>query len=258
MISAWLKKRKKTKSRNRARPERPARTAPSINWMHWLPMLTGSAIAISAFIAAAYALDRPIKRVDVIGVFRRVTLMNVEQVVRVKLHGGFVRANLSEVQTAIEGMPWVDAARVQRRWPDALLVQVTEQEAIARWGDSGLVNARGELFVTNEHHIPMDLPLLAGPNGTERRVADRFFQVKAQLEAAGLTLNGLRLDDRGAWEIELNNGVILRLGRRDIEERMERFLKSGSSLVSSRSPEISYIDMRYSNGFAVGWHTSQS
>jgi cell division protein FtsQ len=89
-------------------------------------------------------------------------------------------------------------------------------------------------------------------------VADRFFQVKAQLEAAGLTLNGLRLDDRGAWEIELNNGVILRLGRRDIEERMERFLKSGSSLVSSRSPEISYIDMRYSNGFAVGWHTSQS
>jgi cell division protein FtsQ len=184
--------------------------------------------------------------------------MNVEQVVRVKLHGGFVRANLSEVQTAIEGMPWVDAARVQRRWPDALLVQVTEQEAIARWGDSGLVNARGELFVTNEHHIPMDLPLLAGPNGTERRVADRFFQVKAQLEAAGLTLNGLRLDDRGAWEIELNNGVILRLGRRDIEERMERFLKSGSSLVSSRSPEISYIDMRYSNGFAVGWHTSQS
>ena len=106
--------------------------------------------------------------------------------------------------------------------------------------------------------MPSELPVITGPSGTERRVADRFFQVKAQLETAGLTLSGIRLDDRGAWEIELANGVVIRLGRREVEERIDRFLQSGVSLVTSRSAEIAYIDMRYSNGFAVGWHASHS
>ena len=183
---------------------------------------------------------------------------SVEQIVRSRLHGGFVRANLSEVQSAIEGLPWVDTARVQRHWPDALIVHITEQEAIARWGESGLVNARGELFVRDERHVPTELPLLKGPLGAESRVADRFFQIKSQLESAGLSIQGLSLDDRGAWEIELSTGVVIRLGRREVDERIERFLKSGASLASGRSAEISYIDMRYSNGFAVGWHSSQS
>jgi cell division protein FtsQ len=215
-------------------------------------------IAAAAFVLAAYALDRPIHKVEVAGVFRRVTAMDVEQIVRARLHGGFVRANLTEVQGAIEALPWVDTARVQRHWPDALIVHITEQEAIARWGESGLVNARGELFVRDERHVPMELPLLKGPQGAERRVADRFFQVRSQLESAGLQIQGLSLDDRGAWEIELSSGVVIRLGRREVEERIERFLKSGASLISGRANEISYIDMRYSNGFAVGWNSSQS
>jgi cell division protein FtsQ len=258
MIGGWLKKARKPKTRNRPRPERAARGKPLIDWIRWIPVIGVAVSAIVAVVLIGYALDRPIKRVEVVGVFRRVTSMDVEQVVRLKLHGGFVRANLSEVQASIEALPWVDNARVQRRWPDAFVVHITEQEAVARWGESGLINSRGELFVQNERHVPSELPVITGPSGTERRVADRFFQVKAQLETAGLALNGIRLDDRGAWEIELANGVVIRLGRREVEERIDRFLQSGVSLVTSRSADIAYIDMRYSNGFAVGWHASHS
>jgi cell division protein FtsQ len=258
MFGAWLKKVRKPKARNRPRPERSSRQAPKVNWLQWLPSVGFVVASIVAVVAIGYALDRPINRVEVVGVFRRVTSMDVEQVVRTKLHGGFVRANLSEVQSSIEAMPWVDNARVQRRWPNALLVHITEQEAVARWGDSGLINSRGELFVRNETHIPGELPLMKGPDGTERRVADRFFQVRTQLENAGLSLSVIRLDDRGAWEIELANGVVIRLGRREVEERIDRFLKSAAPLVTDRSAEIAYIDMRYSNGFAVGKRASQS
>jgi len=256
MIGGWLKKARKPKTRNRPRPERAARGKPLIDWIRWIPVIGVAASAIVAVVLIGYALDRPIKRVEVVGVFRRVTSMDVEQVVRLKLHGGFVRANLSEVQASIEALPWVDNARVQRRWPDAFVVHITEQEAVARWGESGLINSRGELFVQNERHVPSELPVITGPSGTELRVADRFFQVKAQLETAGLGLSGIRLDDRGAWEIELANGVVIRLGRREVEERIDRFLQSGVSLVTSRSADIAYIDMRYSNGFAVGCHAS--
>ncbi len=258
MIRGWLKRIRKPKSRNRPKPERATRVRPRIQWLRWLPVISGMGIAGAAFVLAAYALDRPIHKVEVAGVFRRVTALDVEQIVRARLHGGFVRANLSEVQGAIEALPWVDTARVQRQWPDEIVVHITEQEAVARWGESGLVNARGELFVRDERHVPMELPLLKGPPGAEHRVADRFFQIKPQLESAGLAIQGISVDDRGAWEIELSTGVVIRLGRREVDERIERFLKSGASLAAGRSAEISYIDMRYSNGFAVGWHSSQS
>ena len=44
-------------------------------------------------------------------------------------------------------MPWVDAVSVQRAWPRGLHVLVIEQVAAARWGETGLLNTRGELFV---------------------------------------------------------------------------------------------------------------
>jgi cell division protein FtsQ len=258
MIGAWFKKLKKPRSRNRARVERAARQTPKIEWARWIPAIGVGAALTASVVLVVFALDRPIRHVDAVGVFRRVTVIDVEHVVRQKLHGGFVRANLSEVQAALESMPWVDTARVQRRWPDSLSVQITEQEAIARWGDAGLVNSRGELFVQNESHVPTELPYLVGPAGTERRVADLFFQVRTQLESAELSLGGLRLDERGAWEVELANGVVIRLGRREVQERIDRFLKSGAALVTGRAADIAYIDMRYSNGFAVGWRSSQS
>ncbi len=258
MIRQWIKSLRKPRPRNRARVERADRVAPRIDFAFWLPRAAVAIVAIVGVVGITLALDRPVRKIDAVGVFRRVSLLDVERVVRGKLRGGFVRANIGALQAAVEGLPWVDHARIQRRWPDALLIQITEQEAVARWGEAGLVNARGELFVRDERHIPMELPRLEGPDGTEHRVADLFFQVRTQLEAVSLPIGGVRLDERGAWEVELANGVTIRLGRREVQERMDRFLKTGAGLVSSRSAEISYIDMRYSNGFSVGWRSSQS
>jgi cell division protein FtsQ len=50
-----------------------------------------------------------------------------------------------------------------------------------------------------------------------------------------------------------NGGVVVRLGRQDVAERLERFLVAASPLIATRAGEMSYVDMRYSNGFAVGW-----
>ena len=39
-----------------------------------------------------------------------------------------------------------------------------------------------------------------------------------------MRLTGVRLDERGAWELELANGVQVRLGRQAVNERLERFI----------------------------------
>jgi len=245
------KNRAKAKSRGAARSWR----LPAISWSRVLPQVV-SVVAVAALIVGlAMSIDRPLTAVVVNGPFQRVPALEVERAVRENLNGGFLTANLGTIQRAVEKLPWADHARVQRHWPDGLYVQVTEQVAAARWGDSALVNTRGEVFAVDARHIPGELPRLDGPAGSEAQVAELYFQLYPRLLEAGLRATSLTEDARGAWQLELSNGVLVRFGRRQLTERVERFLRAGTAVLSRRGSEISVLDMRYSNGFAVSWRS---
>ena len=243
--------------RKRNRRKKPATTRrftlPALDWRR----LGTACAAIAALgllvMMISSGLDQPVRRIVLEGPFQRVSAVEVEQVVRGSLRGGFVTANLEQLRAAIEGMAWVDRARVQRRWPDAIVVGVVEQQAAARWGDDGLLNTRGELFVSGARHLPPELPRLDGPPGTEAVVAQRYLAVQGRLLDQGLRLSALRLDPRGAWEMELTNGVTVRLGRNQVDERTDRFIRVAAQVIAGRAAEIGYVDMRYSNGFSIGW-----
>jgi len=135
----------------------------------------------------------------------------------------------------------------------ALNIRVTEQVAAARWGANGLLNTRGELFISEARHIPSELPRLSGPKGSEADVARRYLAAQSQITEAGMRLTAVRLDARGAWEFDLDNGITVRLGRRQVDERFARFVQAGVGQIAAHATDINYIDMRYTNGFAIGW-----
>jgi len=247
------------RKRNRRKKTATGRrfTLPALDWRR-----IGTAAAAVAALAAlgmliSSGLDQPVRRVVLEGPFQRVSAVEVEQVLRGALKGGFMTADLDGLRSAIEGMAWVDRARVQRRWPDAIVVQVVEQQAAARWGEDGLLNTRGELFVAGARHLPPELPRLDGPAGTEATVAQRYLAVQGRLLDQGLRLQALRLDPRGAWEMELSNGVTVRLGRNQVDQRTDRFIRVAAQVIAGRAAEISYVDMRYSNGFSIGWREGE-
>lgn len=243
----WLRKRNRHKSTGR-RFELPALEWPRAG------RVAGALLAIVALGALlAFGLDQPVRAIVIDGTFQRVAAVEVEQAARGALKGGFVSADLDRLRTAIEALAWVDRARVQRLWPDRLRIEVVEQQAAARWGDDGLLNTRGELFATGVRHVPPELPRLDGPAGTEWQVAQRYLAIQGRLVEQGLRVAALSMDARGAWQIVLSNGVTVRLGRRQVDERMERFMQVGAQVIAGRAADIDYIDMRYSNGFAVGW-----
>jgi cell division protein FtsQ len=210
-------------------------------------------LLVGALSALTWALDRPVRVISIDGSFQRVSPGQIEKAVAPFANQGFMSANLGDIQRAVESLPWVDHARIARRWPNSLRVTVTEQTAAARWGESGLLNTRGELFVRTATHVPAELPHLSGPEGTESQVAQRYLSTQGRMLEAGLRIAALRLDERGAWELDLDSGVTVRLGRRDVDERTERFIHTASQVIAHRLTEISYVDMRYSNGFAIGW-----
>jgi cell division protein FtsQ len=157
------------------------------------------------------------------------------------------------VQQAIADLPWVQRASVRRSWPSTLSVTVEEERAAARWGKAGLLNVYGELFVAETSHIPAELPRLSGPEGTELTVARRFFDLDTQLEQRGLTAVSLSIDARGSWKLGLSNGMQVRFGAVALEGRTARFFEALDGLLVPVADKVDYIDMRYTNGFAIGW-----
>ncbi len=216
--------------------------------------VVGALAALAALgMLLAVGLDQPVRSIVIDGPFQRVAAVEVQQAALGALNGGIVSADLDRLRKAVEALAWVDRARVQRLWPDRIRVEIVEQQAAARWGDDGLLNTRGELFASGVRLVPPELPRLDGPAGTEEQVAQRYLAIQDRLSKLGFQVAALRLDARGAWELDLSTGVTVRLGRRQVDERMDRFVQFGAPVISGRAAEVRYVDMRYSNGFAIGW-----
>jgi cell division protein FtsQ len=234
-----------------ALPTLPA--LPAWPWQEMVGVAATLALVGAGLWGTALMLDRPIRQVIAQGPFERVSVLQIEAAIGDLRDAGFLSVRLDTVRARIVAIDWVDDAVVRRRWPAEVEIIVTEQVPAARWGDSGLLNTRGELFVNDARHVPPELPRLVGPEGTERLVARKYLDARSTLAAVGLSLRTLELDARGAWRLELSNGIELRLGREGFETRLRRFARVAAPLLTPRVAEVGYVDLRYSRGFAVGW-----
>ena len=210
-------------------------------------------VVVLTFELSTRMLDRPISAITIDGPFQRVSALQIEEAISDQLARGFLTADLDTIRDRLTALPWIDQANVVRRWPGELEISVSEQVPAARWGEAGLLNTRGELFVQEARHVPAELPRLSGPEGRAAEVARRYLQIREQLIPRGLDVRRLHLDARGAWDMTLGNGIEIRLGRRDVAARTDLFLAVVADIITQRAKDIQFVDMRYSNGFTIGW-----
>lgn len=245
--------RRQTQAKRRKQKNTRQISLPTLPLRKLSVMLLAAAVVALCYHFSAGLLDQPIRSITIEGPFQRASALQIEESISDELAAGFFGANLKVMQKRIVALPWIDQANVVRRWPGKLEISVTEQIPAAVWGESGLLNTHGELFVTDARHVPAELPRLSGPEGQFAMVAARYLQIREQLIPLGLDLRRVQVDARGAWQMTLQNGVEIRFGRRDVEARTQLFLDVAASIISSREAEIDFVDMRYSNGFTIGW-----
>jgi cell division protein FtsQ len=238
---------------NRKRREEPLVKLPAIPWAGIMSGLAVVLVLAGGYAGGRWLLDRPVARVVINGEFERVSADGLEAVLRPYMGRGFLAAPLDSIQQKVREIPWDATARVSRKWPDTLEVTITEEEPAARWGEAGLLNPQGRLFVRHASHVPAELPRLNGPEGTQAEVAARYVAIQEQLVQRGLGLASLELDGRGAWSFQLRNGIQVRLGSLDVDVRLARFYDALDKVIAGVADDVRYIDMRYTNGFAVGW-----
>ena len=190
----------------------------------------------------------PLREIRFIGHMGHVTSEQIAAVVARELRGNFFTADLTQVRSAFEKLPWVRKVNVRRQWPDRLEIVVEEHRPLARWGSTALVNAHGEVF---EAAINSTLPVFYGPDGTAAEVVARYEEFDRLLSPIGRKAVLITLSARRAWQLRLDDGMVLQLGREDLEARLADFVSAYPRTVAKLSQPPSHVDLRYSNGFAA-------
>ncbi len=195
----------------------------------------------------------PVRRMSFEGEFRNVDEKALVAAVMGRVRGNFLLVDLDAVRAQAKSVPWVYDVSVRREWPDGVHIRFVEQEIVARWGKAGWVNAQGDAVDLQGGTGPEGLPRLEGPDGTQKRVLEHYRKLDALLAPAGLHLAALMLTPRHSWNLTLDNGVTLALGRETPEPKVERLARLYPLTLAAMPGKAKRIDLRYANGFAVEW-----
>ena len=195
----------------------------------------------------------PIRQVSVNGDFRFLDKARVEEIMLPHLGTGYFMVDLPRIRDELRALPLVHEVIVRRAWPDRLLVFITEQVPVLRFGEHGYLNPYGEVFLLTEPLSGPELPLVDGPPGSGKLLLERFGEFTEMLDPAGLRIRSLLLDGKHAWRMEMSNGSVVLLGRRDVPNKARMLATLLSGEWAGEHQRISRIDMRYSNGVAVVW-----
>ncbi len=168
------------------------------------------------------------------------------------------------VREYMESMPWINRVTIQKKLPDILAVRVTEHEPLAYFNDGVLVSDWSVIY-PGKTDLGGSFPYLSGPDNLARAVYETYCDLDNHLRSYGFRIARLNLDDNFIWDLELEGGLKLRLGRDETVDSSSdfnnRFISRLNNFIDvyphiQDKNNIEYIDLRYDTGVAVKWFDS--
>ena len=181
--------------------------------------------------------------------------------------GNFFQVDVNEIQSQVSALPWVYSAAVRKQWPNEVKIYIVDQTPVALWNGDFILNQFGKAFQADTQQLTQALPQFFGPEGSELLALENFINLNDLLEYRNLAIDELVLSERFSWQLTLNNGVMLNLGREERVKRVQRFMdvyplikthleqqsKQKNNDKKQLKQAVDYIDLRYDTGLAVGW-----
>ena len=212
----------------------------------------------------------PLREIVVLNELQEVRRSELEAALAGQLRGNFFSIELDDVRAALEKMDWVRYAEVRRQWPGKLEVEIEEYLPAAFWGaeenalsDMGsvsgirkMVSIDGEIFSAAMHAAPPEsMPVLQGPEGLAPEMLGYYQQAEETLRPIKRFPRVLSVSPRLAVQLQLDDGMIVELGRQQqktpVRERLERFVAYYPSVLTAAKKQPTVVDMRYPNGFSL-------
>ena len=222
----------------------------------------GARALLAAMIALGVALPifagvvtLPVQSVRISGEFVRVSNADIERVVEPLLTPGLIRIDVDALRRAALEVAGVREATVRRVWPDRLEISVIEHVAVARWASGGYLGSDGTHFAPDGGATAESLPVLAGPEGSQRRMLDLHTALERVLAPLGLPPVATELTRRGVLYASLDGGPRLVMRPDAVERTVETYARTLARVMAGRLHEIERVDLRYPTGFAVRMKT---
>ena len=170
----------------------------------------------------------------------------------------FVKTNLylldkKSLEEEIEFNPWVYSASLTSLWPSTLVVKIHEQKPIAFWGKRAMVNEFGEVIEVDLPAQRNTLPMLYSPFDKGREMVENYVKIRKWMKDFPVDIVEFTENTRGSWLLKLSNGMKVKVGRKEQERRLRRFMVGYSNQLVRQVKKIDTVDLRYTNGFAVKW-----
>ncbi len=234
--------------RTRAKPVHSAARV-LVGWLYALAVLLVIGAGVVWVIDSPYF---PIKHITITtadnGAFRRITRDELIAAKNDSIAGNIFKVNLNRVKKRFEQIDWIEQAQVSRIWPDTVAIRISERVPVAYWNDVNIVDENGKIFTAQ---LAEPLPHFYGPSASERTMVETYAQIAPLLAGAQLQLKRLIYSDRFAWQLELSNGITVKLGREDTVARVARFAEYWQTVLKPQETQLLYVDMRYQKGFAI-------
>ncbi|MGX2949448.1 cell division protein FtsQ/DivIB [Ursidibacter sp. B-7004-1] len=209
------------------------------NWSSWLALLDKTPIR-------AYALTHKTQFTTNADIRE---LLSKEPVLK-----GYFEQDIQEIKDKFLEIPWIRDVAVRKVYPDRISLTLVEHRPTAIWNQTRFVSAQGVVFDLPKERFNADgLPDLYGPDSEAKKVLEAWYKIQKDLESRNLVLKSVAMDIRGSWTITLNNHVELRLGRGDWLPKIDRFVTIFPEIEIPDGKRLSYVDLRYEHGAAVGF-----
>lgn len=157
----------------------------------------------------------------------------------------------ARLRSSILALPWVADAKVARRLPDLISVELIERRPFARWQLDGrlrVIDRAAEVIPSAEAERFADLPLVVGP-GAARAGRRLFAMLERHPGIAERVLAAIRVGER-RWNLRFAHGLDVLLPEQDVAKalaRLERLMNEQQLL----ERDLVVIDLRQSDRLVV-------
>lgn len=197
----------------------------------------------------------PVRKVRVEGVIEQYKQRSLEEKLHEVVGGSLFTVNLLEVKTVAERLPWVQSVEVSRSGFDVIRIDVTEQQIVARWGADRYVNAVGEVIAASSAASASRLPILVGPERSGAILLHKYRQFEAVVSEFGDRILRIEMSLENLVTLHTENGLTLRVGQEEPALRLRKFFEAYTAGLVEQKGGIEYVDLRYTDGFAVMWNS---
>ena len=179
---------------------------------------------------------------------------DISKTVKYLYSKSFFDIDLNYLKNKLEKIEWVRKINVRRSYPNEIIIDIEEHTPILIWNNKMYINMYGEKF--NVSKIDKNIPILISDESRINEVFAYFqlFNEKISSRKLDFKITKIMENEIRSLTISLSSGINIQLGSKDVNNKIPLFFEIYKSLNTRDLNKIRYIDMRYSNGFSVGWN----